>query len=112
MSVATYENMLRRELDENKTLTNAERMEILKRLAKFEDKRLQVKVNKSRLQVQPRKFRSRSGAAIAETLEPAQPLGQRVDAILAEMKKEQSNAKSPEGDETKDEGRPAEQSGN
>jgi hypothetical protein len=108
MSKPRYEDCLRKELEENKTLTNKERMEILKALAKIEGKKIELAktrivrgwgkpVKKEKLRPIEIPF---DPLPAEET--PAVPMGQQIDKFLAEYQKNVSGESSAAIEEKQD----------
>ncbi|MHB8503428.1 MAG: hypothetical protein ACYDHE_21100 [Candidatus Acidiferrales bacterium] len=90
MSTPRYEECLRKELETNTSLTNEERLEILRYLAKIETVKLlnvRARIKKS-LPVKPIKQRDKlvELPPPPPSAEPAVPMGKQVENILAEMK--------------------------
>lgn len=89
MAGLTLEALLRKELEENKTLTNSERLDILRRLAILESKKLTLKFQKNKQPKEPKKPPVHTRLPGNERLVEEQtqvPLGQRVGKILEELK--------------------------
>jgi hypothetical protein len=97
-----YEDLLRQELAENKSLSNAERLQILKQLGKLEEsKQVNARLRiKARIERKDKKENEPDyrlvGLAPAKQDEPKRPMGEVVDAALAEYEREQQDGKSGE----------------
>jgi hypothetical protein len=98
MKAPKYEDLLRQELADNKNLSNAERMQILKQLGKLEENkqvnaRLRIKARIERKEKDGKDYRL-AGLPPARQDEPKRPMGEVVDAALEQYAKEQQDGKS------------------
>lgn len=91
MSVPSYKEMLRHELENNKELTAAQRLSILKILGRFEIKKLNIQELRHKRNLPPKVTKGRDDlkpGQFPEDAPPAVPLGQKVESILSEIKRD------------------------
>src|SRR5258708_32387692 len=92
MAAPTYDAMLKKELEENKELTNEQRLEIFRRLGNLTDKKLTIRLAKIRGGVAVVKYKTRQPRERFERpAEPVVPLGQLIDKLIEETQSVQSS---------------------
>jgi hypothetical protein len=105
MSTPKYEDLLRRELEGNPTLTNKERLELLAALAGIESKKIDLARDRAKSGQGKKKDEVLLDKKPREKLvnlpperpdEPTKPMGQQVNDILAELEKARSELKALE----------------
>ena|SRR5271157_3084406 len=96
----SYEDCLRKELDENKSLDNGQRMAILERIAILEGKRLTLLTIRARARV-PKVSAKLNPPRPAEVFDSAVKaegsLGQQVGSLLEDLKNDKVSQETPPG---------------